>query len=264
MSKNEKAFAITYLIIMIIFLPLFSINQYIVGIAANDQGYLAVAADSVHNGETTYLYIYSDNSELQKTVRLYGFRGGISAIREENDLIGIYYHTTGTTYHKYIYDYTGALVSEEYIEEEKIKSTITSKKGSTEYAYIQNKLGYEKVKKYTADGKSKTVYRGTSSYINKILLGFGVTSFLAFGLCRGLIFPLLKPDRTFEDFLKKNIGTEELREVEAKIRDTFKAKGNIFGKIKFSAYILMGATVLMLFLNPLASAFTYICHSFFP
>ncbi|MCM1524652.1 MAG: hypothetical protein NC120_09375 [Ruminococcus sp.] len=67
-----------------------------------------MAVNSVYSGDTSWVYIYSEDDKLLKKVELYGFRGGVGTVREENDPLAVYFHNS-----KYTYDFDGTLLLKE-------------------------------------------------------------------------------------------------------------------------------------------------------
>lgn len=210
-KKRMRTLAIIFFICMVTFYPLIVKKQHhIQGIAASNQGNLAVAVRSVHSGGTVYLYIYSENNKLQKTVLLLNFRGGIDAIREEDDFISIYYGTS-----RYIYDYNGEYLIKESYDAEIPQSLFECSSGDDKYVYSQNSMGFEKVTKYTADGKSKAVFGGTFLYFKKLLWSFVPTAFLI-----AIAYKIIYPDAVWD------YSSEDLQEIDAKLHEWWKERKN--------------------------------------
>lgn len=208
MKKRMRTLAIIFLICMITVYPVFIKRQRIQGIVADSQGNLAVAVRSVSSDEAAYLYIYSRENKLQKIVMLPNFKGGIDAIREENDRIGIYRESF-----RHEYDFNGEYLIKESYDGEIPQSLFECSSGDDKYVYSQNLIGFEKVTKYTADGKSKTVFSGISLYIKKLLFGFIPTA-----VPIAVLYTIIYHDA------KYSYSREELQEINAKLREKITEK----------------------------------------
>lgn len=255
MSKKRKtALTIICLLCVIVFFPLVVTKRQVAGIAVNAQGYLAVAVNSVYSGDASGVYIYSEDDKLLKKIELYGFRGGVGTVREENDLLAVYFHNS-----KYTYDFDGTLLLKETVDERIFPSTSGYKgdsavsAGSTEYVYSKNMIGFEKVKKLTADGKSKTVFKGIALYINKLLRGIFVTAWPT-AMLYWIVSPFLKSNFSIEDFYRRNITKEDFQNYNAKIQEIFREKGNVRKKLKVSVYLFIAAVIIVQAFFPLIFA----------